>query len=168
MSSCLASISERGISLISHKAEKPDVQKRFLIDIVIDGTNSFRDIRTRIFNEIMTHADLDGLLPDDQNITVRNICLIQDDKPLESFDTVRNGDTIEASLLLGEFPATPILPSHVRDLTHRRNHQATDEGRSHNGDGNSDVLSRLDCLKKWIKGELDKYVDCVMLRCFTT
>jgi hypothetical protein len=111
----------------------------------------------------MAHADSGELLSNERNITAESICLVRDDKPIESFDAVRNGDTIEASFLFGEFPATPILPSHVLDLTQRRNHQAADGGQSYLGD-NSNVLGRLDCLKKWTKGELDKYVDCDTLR----
>lgn len=91
------------------------------------------------------------------------MCLVQGDKPLESFDAVRNGDTIEASFLFGEFPATPILPSHVLDLTLRRSHQATVGEQIQNGDTNPNVLERLDCLKKWTKGELDKCVNCETL-----
>jgi hypothetical protein len=86
-----------------------------------------------------------------QNISVSSVCLVHNGKTLESLDALREGDTIQASLLFGSFPAMPILPSHVRALAERKSGPTQDAKK-----GIPIAFERLNGLKRWNKGELDK------------
>jgi len=111
-----------------------------------------------IFQDIMTRVDFSQST---RKFSAESICLVQNDKPLESLKMLHSGDTIEASLLFGHFPATPILPSHVLGLTARKN-DSFDTKDIDNGT-HSNPLEDLDGLKKWRKGELDGQVECKTL-----
>ena len=114
-----------------------------------------------IFQEIKTRVEFSQSM---QIFSPESICLIQNDKPFESLEMLRSGDTIEASLLFGHFPATPILPSHVLGLTERKNDSPdSPDTKNINNGTHPNPLERLNGLKKWRKGELDRQVECKTL-----
>ena len=145
---------ERGICVDSRGDERHVVTWKDFTNVSNRNT-SIHEIQKVIFKKITDSIELSQNM---QNISPESICLVRNDKPLESLEMLHNGDTIEATLLFGRFPATPILPSHVLSLTVRKNHSSD----AKNVDTGSHP-TRLECLNglnKWRKGELDRQVEC--------